>query len=82
MAYDKELIAGKLRRWEKYLSKFRLPEWESISDIGLYMEQTVVLLRQYIDYLPPGKETLLPGAYSIPYNNLHAQAEPEPFNAA
>ena len=53
MAYDKELIAGKLRRWEKYLSKFRLPEWESISDIGLYMEQTVVLLRQYIDYLPP-----------------------------
>ena len=45
MAYDKELIAGKLRRWEKYLSKFRLPEWESISDIGLYMEQTVVLLR-------------------------------------
>lgn len=53
MAYDKELIAGKLRRWKKYLSKFRLPEWESISDIGLYMEQTVVLLRQYIDYLPP-----------------------------
>lgn len=53
MAYDKELIAGKLRRWEKYLSKFRLPEWESIPDIGLYMEQTVVLLRQYIDYLPP-----------------------------
>ncbi len=49
MAYDKELIAGKLRRWEKYLSKFRLPEWESIPDIGLYMEQTVVLLRQYID---------------------------------
>ena len=100
MAYDKELIAGKLRRWKKYLSKFRLPEWESIPDIGLYMEQTVVLLRQYIDYLPPelkdgqvitataeasaaaGKETLLPGAYSIPYNNLHAQAEPEPFNAA
>lgn len=38
---------------EKYLSKFRLPEWESIPDIGLYMEQTVVLLRQYIDYLPP-----------------------------
>lgn len=53
MAYDKELIAGKLRRWGKYLSKFRLPEWESIPDIGLYMEQTVVLLRQYIDYLPP-----------------------------
>ena len=53
MAYDRELIAGKLRRWEKYLGRFCLPEWESIPDIGLYMEQTVVLLRQYIDYLPP-----------------------------
>ncbi len=53
MAYDKELIAGKLRRWDKYLTGFRLPEWESIPDMGLYMEQTVALLRQYIDYLPP-----------------------------
>lgn len=53
MAYDNELIAGKLRRWDRYLNRFRLPEWESIPDIGLYMEQTVVLLRQYLDYMPP-----------------------------
>ena len=53
MAYDQQLIAAKLRRWEKYLLKFRLPEWQEIPDIGLYMEQVVAVLKQYLDYLPP-----------------------------
>lgn len=53
MSYDKALIAGKLRRWEKYLIRFSLPAWEEIPDFGLYMEQTVDLLRKYLDYLPP-----------------------------
>lgn len=46
MSYDKALIAGKLRRWEKHLMRFRLPEWDEIPDFGLYMEQTVDLLRK------------------------------------
>lgn len=53
MSYDKQLVAGKLRRWERYLNRFRLPAWEEIPDIGLYMEQVVALLREYLDYLPP-----------------------------
>ena len=53
MQYDEALIAGKLRRWEVYLEKFSLPEWEEIPDLGLYMEQVIVLLKQYLDYLPP-----------------------------
>ncbi len=53
MAYDKALIAGKLRRWEGYLDRFELPAWESIPDIGLYMEQVVAVLKGYLDYLPP-----------------------------
>lgn len=53
MSYDKALIAGKLRRREKHLMRFRLPEWDEIPDFGLYMEQTVDLLRKYLDYLPP-----------------------------
>ena len=51
--FDNELIAAKLRRWEKYLENYRLPAWEEIPDIGLYMEQVVLVLRQYLDYLPP-----------------------------
>ncbi|MBR6119207.1 MAG: DUF1836 domain-containing protein [Oscillospiraceae bacterium] len=53
MNYDKALVAGKLRRWETYLNNYRLPAWEQIPDLGLYMEQVIVLLRQYLDYLPP-----------------------------
>ena len=53
MAYDNDLIAGKLRRWEKYLERYRLPAWEEIPDFGLYMEQVVQLLKQYLSYLPP-----------------------------
>ena len=53
MAYDNALVAGKLRRWEKYLDDFRLPRWEEIPNLGLYMEQVTVLLREYLDYLPP-----------------------------
>ena len=51
--YDKDLIAAKLRRWEQYLEKYSLPAWEEIPDIGLYMEQVVAVLKQYLDYLPP-----------------------------
>ena len=53
MAYDKALVAGKLRRWESYLDSFRLPSWEEIPDFGLYMEQVTVLLKEYLDYFPP-----------------------------
>ena len=53
MAYDKALIAGKLRRWEGYMDDYRLPAWEEIPDFGLYMEQVIVLLKKYLDYLPP-----------------------------
>lgn len=51
--FDNDLIAAKLRRWEKYLERYRLPAWDDIPDIGLYMEQVVVVLKQYLDYLPP-----------------------------
>ena len=53
MRYDNRLTAAKLRRWETYLHDYRLPSWEDIPDLGLYMEQVLALLRQYLDYLPP-----------------------------
>ena len=53
MPYDKALIAGKLRRWEKYLDSYRLPMWDEIPDFGLYMEQVISLLKDYLDYMPP-----------------------------
>lgn len=52
MKFDEALIAGKLRRWEKYMDHFRIPAWEEIPDIGLYMEQVILLMKQYLEYFP------------------------------
>ena len=78
MAYDNDLIAGKLRRWEKYLEHYRLPAWEQIPDFGLYMEQVVQLLKQYLSYLPPGlkqSQTITSAAIN---NYVRTKMLPEP----
>ena len=53
MTYDKELIAHKLLRWERAMDGFSLPSWENIPDIGLYMDQVIVLLSQYLGLISP-----------------------------
>ena len=78
MNYDKALVAGKLRRWETYLNNYRLPPWEQIPDLGLYMEQVIALLRQYLDYLPPElKEEEFITAAAI-NNYVRTRLMPEP----
>ena len=79
MAYDKALIAGKLRRWEKYLEEYRLPDWDDIPNFGLYMEQVIVLVRQYVDYLPPElkeEQVVTPAAIN---NYVRNKIMPEPI---
>ncbi len=78
MTYNKDLIAGKLRRWEKYLENYRLPAWEEIPDIGLYMDQVVTLLKSYLDYMPPElkeEEIITPAAIN---NYVRKKIMPEP----
>ncbi len=79
MQYEKQMIAGKLRRWEKYLLNYRLPVWEEIHDIGLYMDQVVTLLKQYLDYLPPelkeDQQVITPAAIN---NYVRKKIMPEP----
>ncbi len=78
MAYDNDLIAGKLRRWENYLERYHLPAWEEIPDFGLYMEQVVQLLKQYLSYLPPElkqSQTITPAAIN---NYVRTKMLPEP----
>ncbi len=78
MTYEKSLIAAKLRRWEKYLLNYRLPAWEEIHDIGLYMDQVITLLRQYLDYLPPElkeEQVITPAAIN---NYVRKKIMPEP----
>ena len=79
MTFNNELIAGKLRRWEKYLINYRLPNWEDIPDFGLYMEQVITLIKQYLDYLPPElKEEQFITAATI-NNYVRTKIMPEPI---
>ena len=78
MTYDKDLIAGKLRRWEGYMDDYRLPAWDEIPDFGLYMEQVIALLKKYLDYLPPElKEEQFITATTI-NNYVRKKIMPEP----
>ena len=52
MYYNKELINHKLLRWERYLQNYSLPDWKDIPDIGLYMDQVIALLTEYLDFIP------------------------------
>ena len=78
MNFDKDLVAGKLRRWEKYLEDYKLPGWNDIPNIGLYMEQVIILLKEYLDYLPPElKDEQIITAATI-NNYVRTKIMPEP----
>ena len=52
MNFDSDLIAHKLRRWEKYLRGFTLPAWDELPKLDLYMDQVIALLNDYLDFFP------------------------------
>ena len=73
MLYDRELIAAKLNRWEKYLDGFNLPTWEELPAFELYMDQVVLLIQQYLNFLPSdeGGENLMPPPHKKRYGRIH-----------
>lgn len=78
MDYDKRLIAGKLRRWEKYMESYKLPVWEDIPNIGLYMNQVISMIKEYLDYMPPelkGEEFITSATVN---NYVRKKIMPEP----
>lgn len=80
MHFNTELVAAKLRRWEKYLYNFQLPDWDGIPDFGLYMDQIIGLLTEYLDYLPPEiKSDRIITAATI-NNYVRMKIIPEPQN--
>lgn len=78
MNFDNDLVVGKLRRWEKFLAAYRLPDWDAIPDFGLYMEQVVQLLKQYLDYLPPELKQAEPITAAAINNYVRTKLLPEP----
>ena len=79
MAYNRDILAQKLQRWDRFVTEYRLPEWESIPDFGLYMDQVIVLLQQYLNFIPPangGKESFVTASAINNYVRLKVMPAP------
>lgn len=78
MLYDRALILGKLNRWEKYLDGFNLPTWEELPAFEVYMDQVILLIRQYLNFLPQEEygETLITSSAVNNYVRLRLMPPP------
>lgn len=56
MAYQQELFISKLARWQKYMEQYRLPCWDELPDMELYIDQVVTLVSRYLDLIPHDPE--------------------------
>lgn len=80
MAYDNKQVIEKLRQWESYSSGYRLPAWDEIPDMGLYMEQVTALLLEYLNLpRPEGGEDAAVTAPAI-NNYVRKRVMPGPIN--
>ncbi len=46
--YDNRLITGKLNRWKNFMKKYSLPSYDEIPNLGLYMDQVLTLMNEYL----------------------------------
>ena len=52
MRFNQELLIHKLQRWDHFVAQYHLPEWEAIPNFGLYMDQVIALLQEYLSFIP------------------------------
>lgn len=79
MSYDKELITHKLIRWEHYITHYKLPAWKELPDIGLYMDQVIALLGQYLDFIPVEDQKNRPVTPTTINNYVRLRVMPAPL---
>lgn len=48
MRNERETRAGRLAQWMDELERFDLPDWESLPQLDLYMDQVILLLTRYL----------------------------------
>ena len=56
MSYNNETITARLQDWLGGMEHFNLPEWDSLPQLDLYMDQVMILLKQYLAPLHRGEE--------------------------
>lgn len=49
--YDQELLRQRSAAWGAAMASFHLPSWQELPQLELYMDQVLLLLRQYLEPL-------------------------------
>lgn len=74
---DERSVAQRLAAWEESRKDFDLPDWESLPQLGLYMDQVILLLTQYLGPLSRSEEDK-PITASIINNYVRLKVMPAP----
>lgn len=56
MENERALVEQRLGQWVDSMQEFRLPDWDSLPQLELYMDQVIVLLKRYLGPLSRGGE--------------------------
>ena len=56
MEFNDKTLTEWLSQWREIVVDYKLPDWESIPDLGLYMEQVVTYLRDRLSYAKVGTD--------------------------
>ena len=78
MAYNSTTIHERLQSWLSGMEQFDLPEWEALPQLELYMDQIIILLKQYLAPLHRGEEDKAITA-SIINNYVRMKVMPAPM---
>lgn len=64
MSYSREEFAKHMHNWNELLNSYKLPAWEDLPTIDLYMDQVIALMNQYLTNNMPsakdGSQTITP----------------------
>lgn len=74
---DGQKTVEELKRWAAYGERYRLPAWEEIPDLGLYMEQVVGLLTEYLNVPQEAREEPIVAGSTI-NNYVRKKVMPKP----
>ncbi len=57
MSYSREEFALHMQKWNSLLNNYKLPTWDELPRIELYMDQVIALMNQYLtEYIPSSDE--------------------------
>lgn len=54
MPHTKAALANKFDEWESYLGALKLPAWDELPTLELYMDQVVIVLNDYLGMYAAG----------------------------